>query len=169
MCNRCNVARTRARRLWRRRRTRGWWLRGVRGGLGGVTGEREDAAEAGPRRVVAPDADIAVLTPPGAPRVFDLPVVGGGVGAGGVGAVADEEHAVIDIGAAAGVEDAAGVELERPLVGLYGDGHRLLRGRGQQLLRLVARDCMRAGRLCGGLCRGPPRRSWCGICARWHA
>jgi len=68
------------------------------------------------------EADVALLSPRRAPGVLDDPV--GGVG-GGVSAIADDEHTVVELFAARGVrQDAARIELEALLVSFDGNGHR---------------------------------------------
>lgn len=134
--------------------------------LDGVAREQGDAALPGAVRHVARDADVPVLAPQRAPRVLDCPEVGRVGGAGRLGAVADDEHAVVELLAAALREHAAAVQLEGALVGLHRDGDGLLRDGRQQLGRLAGRDCtqrggeagsadivgVRANLVCSGVC-----------------
>mmetsp|Transcript_7485 Transcript_7485/g.19469 ORF Transcript_7485/g.19469 Transcript_7485/m.19469 type:complete len:469 (-) Transcript_7485:33-1439(-) len=114
--------RGRRRRGRRRRRRRAHGLH-----AGRVRGLLRDAAH-----VLALDhADVALLAPRRAPRVLDLPVV-----LARVGAVADDEDAVVELGAARRrVEHAALVELERRLVRL--DRHRHGADRHGRLERIL--------------------------------
>jgi len=106
--------RGRGRRGRGRRRAR--WRE--RASLGGTLGVRRRVGETA-LVLVAHHADVARLAPRGAPRVLDLPVV---LAQRRVRAVANDEHAVVELGAARlVVEHTTLVELERRLVGLDRD------------------------------------------------
>ena len=87
-----------------------------------------DTADAG---AVASDghSHVASLTPVSVPAVLHDPVL-----SAVLGAVANENDGVVDVGAAGrAVEDTAGVGHEGYVVGLDGDGDRLLLEGGLQL------------------------------------
>ncbi len=66
---------------------------------------------------VADHADVTLLTPRGAPRVLDDPVV-----LASLSAVTDSEDTVVELGAASSIEDTTGVELEGLLGSHDGNG-----------------------------------------------
>merc|ERR1712216_492118 len=80
------------------------------------------------------EAHVAVLAIGLAPAVLHLPVV-----LAIVGAITDDQNAVVQLGAAHATEDAALVELEDGLVRLNGDGHWLLGDSGHE--GLLAASC----------------------------
>mmetsp|Transcript_62021 Transcript_62021/g.192532 ORF Transcript_62021/g.192532 Transcript_62021/m.192532 type:complete len:251 (+) Transcript_62021:325-1077(+) len=80
------------------------------------------------------EADVALLAPAAPPGVLHPPIVD----AVRVGAVAHEQHAVVELRAALLGQDAAAVELEGHLVRLDGHRHRLL-GHGLHQRTLVLR------------------------------
>lgn len=141
------------------RRTWGRGLRGVGVRLGRVAGEQRDAALPGAVGHVTGDADVPVLAPQRAPRVLHHPVVRRVLRAGRVGAVANEEDAVVEVLAAALRENTASVQLERPLVGLDGDRDRLRRDRREELLWVLGGNCTLHG--CEDGYRGSPRTRGC--------
>jgi len=99
---------------------------------GGVAGGQLDAALAIAAVVggTAAEQHVAAHAPVRTPAVLDLVVV-----RARVSAVADGEHAMVQVGAAGGREHTRGVELERGLVGLDGDRDGLLRnGRNERIL-----------------------------------
>ena len=69
----------------------------------------------------AGETDVALVAPEVAPGVLHDPVVGAVLAA-----VADDEDAVVERGAAGRVEDTAGVQLELALVGLDGNADGLV-------------------------------------------
>ena len=83
---------------------------------------RVDLDTAGTIRVVHAELDVTLVPPGGVPRVLDEPVV-----LSILGTIADGEDGVIEVGSAlGGGEDTGLVGLEDELVGLDGDGERLL-------------------------------------------
>ena len=77
------------------------------------------------------DLDVALITPGCVPGVLNAPVI---KTASFVGAVSNEEDAVVETGAACGgVQYTAGVCLEDTFVGLDGDRNWLLSDGGHQL------------------------------------
>lgn len=112
-----------------------------RGGAldGGVRGGRGETALTSPLAVdVANDHDVAVEAPRRAPRVLDEPkVLVGRL----VVAIAGQQDTVVQVDTARGiVEHTARVELEDRLVGLDGDGNRLLGVGNLQLVLVVDGD-----------------------------
>mmetsp|Transcript_228 Transcript_228/g.341 ORF Transcript_228/g.341 Transcript_228/m.341 type:complete len:336 (+) Transcript_228:102-1109(+) len=96
----------------------------VRGGVGGAHLDTADAVTFDDSEL-----DVALVTPGGVPGVLDEPVV-----LAVLGAVADGEDGVIELGAAlGGVEDTGPVGLEDHLVGLDEDGKGLLGESGLHL------------------------------------
>ena len=88
--------------------------------------------------VIAGDGelDVALVTPAGVPGVLDSPVLS----AIGFSALTDDEHGVVQIGAAVGaVEDASRIELEDKSVSLNGDDQRLLLEGGGHAIGIVGR------------------------------
>ena len=72
--------------------------------------------------VIHAELDVTLVTPGGVPGVLDEPVV-----LSILGTIADSEDGVIEVGSASrGGEDTGRVGLEDHLVGLDGDGKRLL-------------------------------------------
>ena len=67
------------------------------------------------------ELDVALITPPGVPRVLDQPVL-----LAVLSAVADSKHCVVEISAAAAAKDTGTVSLEGTLVGLNDDREGLL-------------------------------------------
>ena len=88
----------------------------------GVDASHKDAALAAFLGSAPLDATISLDAPHIGPRVFDLPVV-----RSLVRAVADEENAVVELGAARACDDAALEELECRLIRFHRDRHGLLR------------------------------------------
>ncbi|TYZ58463.1 hypothetical protein PybrP1_007981 [[Pythium] brassicae (nom. inval.)] len=107
-----------------------------------VARHHRDAALAGSWAEVARQADVAALAPRWPPRVLDLPerLVA-------LGAVAHDQHAVVELRAARLVEHAGLVELELALVGFDRDRHGLLRDRGLERLLVVRRHVHEPGDL----------------------
>mmetsp|Transcript_89822 Transcript_89822/g.231937 ORF Transcript_89822/g.231937 Transcript_89822/m.231937 type:complete len:298 (-) Transcript_89822:752-1645(-) len=81
----------------------------------------------------AEQLNVARHAPAGAPGIFHEPVVG----AVRAGAVTHEQHTMVQGCAARALENATLVKLENSLVGLDGNGHRLLRHRVHQRLLIV--------------------------------
>mmetsp|Transcript_2358 Transcript_2358/g.5520 ORF Transcript_2358/g.5520 Transcript_2358/m.5520 type:complete len:358 (+) Transcript_2358:61-1134(+) len=116
-------------RGWPRRR--GWWWWWVNALLEWVARHLGNAADSRGRDAHG-HTHVALLSPPGTPRVLHEPVV-----LALLGPVAGHENAVVELGATfLVVEDSARVELEEALVGLDGHGKRLI-GDNLQHLRLV--------------------------------
>mmetsp|Transcript_2966 Transcript_2966/g.6262 ORF Transcript_2966/g.6262 Transcript_2966/m.6262 type:complete len:340 (-) Transcript_2966:533-1552(-) len=113
----------------RRRRGAGRWRGSDRLRAGGVRRLLREAAHV----LVAHHADVPLLAPRRAPRVLHLPVV---LPTRAVCAVPDDQHAVVEAGAARRrVEHARLVQLEGRLVRLDRDGDGLRRdGREKRLL-----------------------------------
>ena len=81
-----------------------------------------DLDTAGTIRAVHAELDVTLVTPGGVPRVLDEPVV-----LSILGTIADGEDGVIEVGSAlGGGEDTGLVGLEDELVGLDGNGERLI-------------------------------------------
>lgn len=104
------------------------------------------------------ELDVALVAPGGVPGVLNEPVF-----LTVLGAPADGEHGVVKSGAALGaVEDTALVGLEDVLVGLDGDGERLLGEGGLHLGDVVGGDEAVAAHVDGG-------GGALVVGARWHA
>jgi len=99
---------------------------------GGLSRLHLDAADTG--AVGDLEADVAILTVGGAPRVLYLVVLNAVLNA-----VADSENTVVEVGAAAigGADDTALVALEDALVGLDGNGDGALGDLGLEGLRAL--------------------------------
>merc|ERR1740139_1837135 len=70
-----------------------------------------------------------MITPARTPAVLHLPVI-----SSGISAIADQQYTVISVGSTAVGNDTSSVVLEDVLVGLNGNGHRLLLSRRHQVI-----------------------------------